>query len=156
MPLTYAKLVKSWLLAISLLFTFAVPPSTFAKSGVRENNSQPHTRVGLASFYGKGFQGKKTADGEKFDKNDITAAHPTYPLGTLLRVTNLANGRAVNVRINDRGPAPKHQAHGVIIDLSEEAARELDFKKQGRARVRTEVLEWGSEPHKALSANAAN
>src|SRR4051812_33960256 len=135
MPLTNSNLVAESCRLICLLLALVIAPATFAKSGADKNSAQAGTRVGLASFYGKGFQGKKTADGEKFDKNDITAAHPTYPLGTRLRVTNLNNGRAINVRVNDRGPARKHQAHGVIIDLSEEAARELDFKKQGRARV---------------------
>jgi rare lipoprotein A len=113
-------------------------------------------RYGLASYYGKGLQGKETADGETFDKNAISAAHPTYPLGTVLRVTNLRNGRAVDVRINDRGPVRKHQAQGVIIDLSERAAYELGFKRQGRTRVKTEVIEWGRETAKTAAAQAAN
>lgn len=113
---------------------------------------QPRVRYGLASYYGKGLQGKKTADGEVFDKNDISAAHPTYPLGTRLRVTNLRNGRAINVRINDRGPAQQHRKQGVIIDLSEQAARELGFKRDGRTRVKTEVLEWGEAPAKTAES----
>lgn len=110
------------------------------------------TRVGLASYYGKGLQGKETADGETFDKNDISAAHPTYPMGTRLKVTNLRNGRAINVRINDRGPVRKHRAQGVIIDLSERAARELGFRRDGRTRVKTEVLELGEQAQRTASA----
>ena len=64
--------------------------------------------VATASFYGQGLPGKTTAGGEKFDKNALNAAHPSYPMGTLLKVTNLGNGRAVNVRVNDRGPVKKH------------------------------------------------
>ena len=105
-------------------------------------------RYGLASYYGKGLQGKTTAAGEKFDKNDITAAHPHYPLGTRLKVTNLRNGKSVNVRVNDRGPVKRYRKEGVIIDLSEGAARELGFKRQGRTKVKTQVLEWGEEPVK--------
>ena len=100
------------------------------------------TRVGLASFYGEAFHGKITASGRPFDMNAMVAAHPSYPFGTLLRVTNLNNGRTVQVRVQDRGPAPRPQAEGVIIDLSQRAAELLGFIRQGRARVRLEVLEW--------------
>jgi rare lipoprotein A len=96
--------------------------------------------------------GKETAAGETFDKNDISAAHPTYPMGTRLKVTNLRNGRAINVRINDRGPVRKHRAQGVIIDLSERAARELGFRRDGRTRVKTEVLELGEQAPRTASA----
>ena len=105
-------------------------------------------RVGMASFYGQGLPEKTTAAGEKFDKNALTAAHPSYPMGTLLMVTNLRNGRAVKVRVNDRGPVKKHQRQGVIIDVSDGAARELGFKRDGKTRVRTQVLEWGAGPAK--------
>jgi len=101
------------------------------------------TRQGLASYYGKEFHGKTTASGTRFDMNAMVAAHPTYPFGTLLRVTNLANGRSTSVRIVDRGPAPRIQADGVVIDVSHRAAEVLGFIQQGRARVRLEVLTWG-------------
>ena len=100
-------------------------------------------REGLASYYGEAFQGRITASGRPFDMNAMVAAHPSYPFGTLLRVTNLANGRHVDVRIQDRGPAAGPRAAGVIIDLSRGAAERLDFIRQGRVRVRVEVLEWG-------------
>jgi len=74
----------------------------------------------------------------------MMAAHPAYPFGTLIRVTNLTNGRSVQVRVQDRGPAPGPRAAGVIIDLSFAAARALDFVQEGRTRVRLEVLRWGS------------
>lgn len=100
-------------------------------------------REGLASYYGRPFHGKPTASGIRFDMNAMVAAHPSYPFGTLLRVTNLANSRSTNVRILDRGPAPQSQAKGIIIDLSRRAAEVLGFIQQGHARVRLEVLKWG-------------
>ena len=102
------------------------------------------TRQGLASFYGRGFHGKRTASGVRFDMHRMMAAHPTYPFGTVVRVTNLANRRSVTVRILDRGPAPRAQGDGVIIDLAQRAAEKLDFVRQGRTRVRLDVLQWGS------------
>ena len=115
------KIIGFCLLALMLVsIALAKPPASGQRA--EPNHKQHQTRYGLASYYGKGLQGKKTADGEKFDKNDISAAHPSYPMGTRLRVTNLRNGRAINVRVNDRGPVHEHRAKGVIIDLSERAA----------------------------------
>lgn len=102
------------------------------------------TREGLASYYGKEFHGRITASGIRFDMNAMVAAHPSYPFGTLLRVTNLANRRSATVRIVDRGPAPGLQADGLIIDVSRRAAEVLGFIQRGRTRVRVEVLAWGS------------
>ena len=81
--------------------------------------------------------------GQRFDMNQLVAAHPRYPFGTELRVTNLRNGRSVRVRVIDRGPASGPRQDGVIIDLSRRAAQALDFVQEGRARVRVEVLRWG-------------
>ena len=100
------------------------------------------TQTGLASYYGAEFHGKTTASGQPFDMNALVAAHPRFAFGTLLRVTNLANGRSVQVRVQDRGPARQPQAEGVIIDVSRGAAQRLGFIRQGRTRVRLEVLEW--------------
>jgi rare lipoprotein A len=104
------------------------------------------SRVGLASYYGAGFQVKVAANGGPFDMNAMVAAHPAYPFGTLVRVTNLTNGRWVHVRIVDQGPAPGPQAAGVIIDLSRHAAQALGLIKDGRARVRIEVPRRGEQP----------
>lgn len=93
-------------------------------------------QVGWASWYGRKFHGRKTASGERFNMNAMTAAHRTLPFGTKVRVTNLANKRSVIVRINDRGPF----ARGRIIDLSRRAARVLGYARKGRARVRIEAL----------------
>ena len=97
------------------------------------------TLEGVASYYADEFHGKQTSNGEIYDMNDLTAAHRTFPFGTKVRITNLENGKTVNVRVNDRGPF--HE--GRIIDLSLGAAKELDLVKTGTARVRIEVLEWG-------------
>ena len=95
-----------------------------------------YDRVGVASWYGRAFHGRRTANGERFDMQAMTAAHPTLPLSTLVRVTNLDNGRSIAVRINDRGPF----ARGRIIDLSQAGARALAFEARGTARVRVAVI----------------
>jgi rare lipoprotein A len=92
--------------------------------------------TGIASFYGDEFRGRVTASGERFDPNKLTAAHPWYPFGTLVRVRNLANGKSVVVRINDRGPFKR----GRIIDLSARAASELDMLVDGITKVFIEVI----------------
>jgi peptidoglycan lytic transglycosylase len=101
------------------------------------------TRVGLASYYGSEFHGTTTASGVRFDMNALVAAHPSYPFGTRVRVTNLANDRSTIVRIVDRGPAPELRRDGLLIDVSRRAAEVLGFTRQGRTRVRLEVLAWG-------------
>lgn len=89
---------------------------------------------GIASWYGPGFHGRKTASGEKFNTNELTAAHKTLPFNTLVKVTNLENGMSTIVRINDRGP----YAHGRIIDLSLAARNEINMG--GLVRVRIEIV----------------
>jgi len=92
-------------------------------------------QVGEASWYGKDFQGKKTSSGEIFNQHDLTAAHPTLPMGTKAKVTNLETGKSVQVEINDRGPYSK----GRDIDLSKEAAKEIGMKKDGASPVKIEA-----------------
>jgi len=94
-------------------------------------------QTGVASWYGPGFHGRRTANGEIYDQYELTAAHQTLPLGTRVMVTNLSNGRAVEVRINDRGPF----VDGRVIDLSYAAARTVGMIGPGTAPVRVEVLE---------------
>ena len=96
--------------------------------------------VGLASFYGPGFNGDETASGEVFDQRKLVAAHRTLPLGSLVRVTNLDNGRRVVVRVIDRGPYGRNHRKGCIIDLSKAAARRLGFVEDGVSRVRVDVV----------------
>jgi peptidoglycan lytic transglycosylase len=103
------------------------------------NATQPKTKpyqVGTASWYGDYFEGKETASGEPFNMYDLTAAHPTLPLGTMVKVTNLRNHKAVVVKINDRGPV----VPGRIIDLSYSAAKVLQFKNKGLQTVRLDVV----------------
>jgi rare lipoprotein A len=97
------------------------------------------TETGVASWYGPGFHGKTTANGERYNQNAMTAAHKLLPFNTRLRVTNLANGRSIVVRINDRGPFVADR----VIDLSRRAAEQLDIVRSGTARVRLEALEGG-------------
>lgn len=94
---------------------------------------------GTASFYADEFDGKKTANGEIYDMHDLTAAHPSYPFNTIVRVTNLSNGKSVEVRINDRMP----QFKGRIIDLSLAAAKEIEMINAGIQEVEVEVIKWG-------------
>jgi rare lipoprotein A len=90
--------------------------------------------VGEASWYGEKFQGKPTASGEPFDMYDYTAAHRTYPFGTILKVTNIKNGKTIDVRVNDRGPHKKSR----IVDLSYQAAKEIGIVESGLGEVRVE------------------
>lgn len=95
-----------------------------------------YAAVGVASWYGEDFHGQLTANGELYDMNRLTAAHPTLPLPSVVQVTNLENGRRLMVRVNDRGPFVR----GRLIDLSQAAARSLGFERQGLARVRVDYL----------------
>ena len=97
--------------------------------------NQPY-QIGTASWYGEDFVGKPTASGEDYDMYDMTAAHPTLPLGSYVRVTNLRNGRAVVVKVNDRGPIVPNR----IIDLSFGAAQALQFEQRGLQRVRLDLV----------------
>jgi rare lipoprotein A len=95
-----------------------------------------HSETGIASWYGPNFHGKQTANGEIFDKYELTAAHRTLQMPSIVRVTNLDNGKSLIVRVNDRGPF----AHNRIIDLSQRSAELLGFKNNGTAKVRVDVL----------------
>jgi peptidoglycan lytic transglycosylase len=95
-----------------------------------------HAQTGYASYYARAHDGLRTASGERYDMDELTAAHRTLPFGTRVRVTNLGNGRHVVVRINDRGPFRK----GRVIDVSYAAARKLGLVHSGVAKVRVEVL----------------
>lgn len=119
----------------------AAAPSTKASPATKESPAKaPKTsgtvQVGYASWYGPGFAGRKTANGEIFDPAKLTCAHRKLPFGTRVRVTNLENGKSVVVRVNDRGP----YARGRIIDLSHEAAKRIDMVEKGHVNVRVEVL----------------
>lgn len=144
----------AYLLAISLMSIYMVGCSAAARftaggpspsypapssSSTRFAGKSLLTVQGVASYYSTGFNGKKTASGETFNKDAFTAAHRQFPFGTLLRVTNLSNKESVEVTVNDRGPFEK----GRIIDLSEAAARAIGMIRTGTAEVRIQVLKWG-------------
>lgn len=97
------------------------------------------TITGLASFYADDFHGRQTANGEIYDMYGHTAAHPEYPFGTIIIVTNLSNGKKVTIRINDRMPA--HPTR--IIDLSYGAANEIDMIVDGIVEVKLDIIQWG-------------
>jgi rare lipoprotein A len=111
---------------------FAKKPAPFVPSG-HAGGTQMASQ-GLASFY---TEGTRTANGEKFDTHDLTAAHPTLPFGTKLRVTNVASGRSVTVRVNDRGP----YVAGRVVDVSYSAANALGMVGQGVAKVKLDVVQ---------------
>ncbi len=111
-----------------------------------------YNKKGLASWYGKKFHGKKTANGETFNRRALTAAHTTLPLPSVVRITNLTNQKSVTVIVNDRGPFARKQRR--IIDVSEKAAELLDMKLQGVAKVRVELLPYATATlHKKLAIN---
>jgi rare lipoprotein A len=112
---------------------------------------QPY-QIGTASWYGEYFVGKPTASGEDFDMYDMTAAHPTLPLGSYVRVTNLRNGRAVVVKVNDRGPV----VPGRIIDLSYGAAQALQFENRGLQRVRLDLVKPRTQRRPVYETVASN
>src|SRR3954471_571731 len=95
-----------------------------------------YDETGIASWYGPDFHGKYTANGETYDMNDLTAAHHTLPLPSLVRVTNLDNGRSIVVRVNDRGPFAK----GRVLDMSRRGAQLLGYEQSGTAKVRVQIL----------------
>ncbi|NOT39775.1 MAG: septal ring lytic transglycosylase RlpA family protein [Alphaproteobacteria bacterium] len=106
---------------------------------------QFYDETGIASWYGQDFHGKATANGERYDMNALTAAHRTLPMPVIVRVTNLENGRAIRLRLNDRGP----YARGRVIDVSRRAAQLLGFHENGTARVRVQYegkAEVGASP----------
>ena len=94
---------------------------------------------GLSSYYGKKFHGKLTANGEVYDMYGLTAAHKTFPLNTICRVTNISNNKSLILRINDRGPYVGER----ILDCSYGAAKKLGFLNEGVTEVKIEIIEWG-------------
>lgn len=133
------KRTRASLLAVALGLTVSVVASPpLAKSG---SPSVPPTatikhrwfQIGKASWYGGSFQGRKTANGERFDMNSLTCAHRSLPLGSWVRVTNLHNEKSVFLRVNDRGPVPE----SLIVDLSYAAARKLGITGLGKVKIET-------------------
>jgi rare lipoprotein A len=129
----YSRKLKVLLFCLTVLFCSCYSRPVFRAGG-------RYYQVGIASYYADEFHSRKTSSGESFDMFDLTAAHNTLPLGTIVRVYNFENGKSVVVRINDRGPFKK----GRIIDLSLGAAQKLGMEKTGTARVGIEILKPGN------------
>ncbi len=127
-----------FLLSLGIFFGISASEASVAHAlaVVLRTPIQLEATIGKASFYGKKFHGRQTANQERFDQNALTAAHRTLPFGTIVRVTNLENGRSVQVRINDRGPF----IDGRIIDLSKKAAKDLHMLTAGVVTVLVEVI----------------
>jgi rare lipoprotein A len=126
-----------------LVFSVSMPDIAAQQDGTKQekkSGGKPKIQYGMASFYSNKFNGRKTANGEIFNNQKLTAAHNTLPLGTYVRVTNLRNKRSVVVKINDR----LHHKNKRIIDLSRTAATKLGYIKSGLTRVKVEVL--GKKP----------
>lgn len=111
-----------------------------------------YSETGIASWYGADFHNKRTANGELYNMHAVTAAHRTLPLPSIVRVTNLENGRSIIARVNDRGPYVKNR----IIDLSQKGAELLGYKMQGTARVKVEILEKESRALKEAMLSKSN
>lgn len=109
---------------------------------------------GIASYYSDKFQGRKTASGERYNRNSLTAAHRSYPFGTLLRVRSTQSGETVVVRVNDRGPSKRSR----LLDLSYAAAAHIGMLRAGLVRVTIDVMSWGpaSEDKAANRSNRSN
>lgn len=140
-----ATLYRLFLLSVIGLFVGCSLSTRYSKS-INENEKSEikgfrilETETGTASYYADEFNGSKTANGEIYYMNALTAAHPTYPFNTELRVTNLQNGKSVEVRVNDRMPQFKNR----ILDLSLAAAKKIDMISAGIQEVKIEVISWG-------------
>jgi len=127
---------------ISVLFIIII----FASCAENDTIKSIDLGEGVASWYGPGFHGNKTANGEKYDMYGYTAAHRWLQFGSIVKVTNLSNNLSVKVRINDRGPYHKNR----IIDLSKSAAKEIDLLESGIAKVKIELI--GYQPNNSLKA----
>ncbi|GIK22146.1 MAG: hypothetical protein BroJett005_15600 [Ignavibacteriota bacterium] len=134
------------IISLNLLLILAACSSTsrYTKSSEESNRTNVsgylEIQTGIASFYADEFNGKKTASGEIYNMNELTAAHPSYPFNTVVVVTNQKNNKSVRVRINDRMPGFKNR----IIDLSLKAAEKIDMIRDGIQEVKVEVLKWGN------------
>lgn len=116
-----------------------------------------YEKTGLASWYGPGFHGRKTANGEIFNQRDITAAHRTLPLPCVARIINLENNKSVVVKVNDRGPFARNSPHKRIIDISERAAEILGMKHKGIAKVKVRLMHNATQKlHRNLGLNSIN
>ena len=131
------RVFSAMLMPLLLTVSAAAQEVEATNASIVEIDAETEIGGGMASYYGRELAGNRTASGERFDPGQLTAAHRTLPFGSMVRVTNTANGDSVIVRINDRGPF----AHGRVIDISHAAAREIGMHRSGTARVRMALLD---------------
>ena len=122
--------------AVSGALTLGAMAGLTARAATRPDGSATVLETGVASWYGPQHHGRKTSNGERFNQDGLTAAHPNLPFGSMVKVTLLATGRSVVVRVHDRFP----RYRGRVIDLSRAAAREIGMMRRGTGRVRVEVV----------------
>ncbi len=130
---------KSNLIFTAFILNLLIGCSSTSAEGTNKTMaySKSHELTGLASWYSEKFHGKRTASGERYDKDAFTAAHKSLPFGTVVRVTNTANAKTVDVKINDRGPFVK----GRVIDLSQKAFEQIGNIKEGVAPIKIEIID---------------
>lgn len=131
------RAVSAMLLPLLLAASASAQEVEIADNPIAEIVQETEIGGGLASYYGNELAGNRTANGERFDPTQLTAAHRTLPFGSMVRVTNISTGDSVVVRINDRGPF----AHGRVIDISHAAAREIGMHRSGTARVALALID---------------
>ena len=133
-------------LLLLILFFSCSPSPRYTNKTIGKYKDTKDTFYGISSYYGlnDGFDGNLTANGEVFDKDGISAAHKTLPLNSIVKVTNLKNGKSLTLRINDRGPYIGER----ILDCSYGAALKLDFVQEGTTEVKVKVVKWGDNVYK--------
>jgi len=137
------QMAKTFLIALALLSAALAPTVSAAQPNAQSFVNDIQT--GIASYYARKFEGRRTANGDTFRHDSLTAAHPSLPFGTVVRVTSIDRERSVIVRITDRLPSKR-----AVIDLTQKAAAQLDMLSAGRTRVSIQVLEWGKGGARAL------
>jgi rare lipoprotein A len=150
---------RNILLVLTLIFALdvnaGITSGAFTSAALAGERDRPRPKrvarvqTGYATFLAKSFHGDESASGEIFDRRKLVAAHRSLPFGTRVRVTNLENGRSVDVRIIDRGPYGQNFREGTIIDLSRAAATRLDMVEDGQVRVKVRILAMGDEGYRS-------
>ena len=153
-PLRLYAFLKSAVAMLVVVSGLVAAPRAFAVEleldrtlEVIPESSPSAAQTGIASYYSKRFEGRRTASGEPFRNSEMIAAHGSHPFGTIVRVTNVDRGTSVVVRIADRFASGVRSAGTSMIDLSQAAAARIGLIAKGRAKVLVEVLEWGDEQH---------
>lgn len=145
------RIAASCALGVLALSTVLPPAHAEHAIEITTKHQGDQVQTGFATYYASRFEGRRTASGTTFRHDALVAAHPSLPFGTLARVTNLVKGKSVIVRVTDRGPGSGPRSKGVIIDLSQQAAKQLKMMMHGRVRVGVEVLASAKNGHAAQS-----